>query len=377
MAVDRLMMFAKRWWAAHLRGELPTLIRLGRGVDATWPEVGSLDAYLRVLEDALRSGSEAHSLVNPGAVLGSGRWISKLIFELDADTLEENYSAARALARVLIVEHGTVPRTYFSGHRSFHIYTDFDPVPLAEPADERHAHVVGRIMGLVLSELRGAGVEAVIDESFRASKHLSRVPFTRHPKTGLLSIPVDLFSLPRDQGRAGAVVRRCASAPVSCLGWAIPEPSIRPSAELHALVSKVASGYRKPRRSGGGVSGPGTVQWIEELLERGVQDGRHRLLWRVVAPYLVNVRRLSRDEAAARAREWLDRCAGLRPLSDRSLRTSGVRYYLENAGRSGLRPASMSRLLEFYPDLREVLGPIVGRARMHAVKGIPVEEEDI
>jgi len=43
-------------------------------------------------------------------------------------------------------------------------------------------------------------------------------------------------------------------------------------------------------------------KWIEHLLVSPVDDGRHRLLWLVIAPYLVNVKNLSLE--ASNFRIW-------------------------------------------------------------------------
>jgi len=50
------------------------------------------------------------------------------------------------------------------------------------------------------------------------------------------------------------------------------------------------------------------------LLGIPVEDYRKYALWRIVAPYLINVRRLSPEDAMSIIREWLDKCDKLRPL---------------------------------------------------------------
>ena len=59
---------------------------------------------------------------------------------------------------------------------------------------------------------------------------------------------------------------------------------------------------------------PTRRMWIEILLGTAIEDYRKYALWRIVAPYLVNVRRLSREDAISVIREWLDKCDKLRPL---------------------------------------------------------------
>jgi hypothetical protein len=57
-----------------------------------------------------------------------------------------------------------------------------------------------------------------------------------------------------------------------------------------------------------------TIHWIERLLQTPLSDYRKLAIWRIFAPYLLNVRRLSSDEAHGIIREWLDKCSQLRRL---------------------------------------------------------------
>ena len=57
-----------------------------------------------------------------------------------------------------------------------------------------------------------------------------------------------------------------------------------------------------------------TIHWIERLLQTPLSDYRKLAIWRIFAPYLLNVRRLSPDEAHGIMREWLDKCNQVRLL---------------------------------------------------------------
>ena len=52
--------------------------------------------------------------------------------------------------------------------------------------------------------------------------------------------------------------------------------------------------------------------WIEILLGTAIEDYRKYALWRIVAPYLVNIRKLSHQDAVSVIREWLDKCDKLK-----------------------------------------------------------------
>ena len=56
------------------------------------------------------------------------------------------------------------------------------------------------------------------------------------------------------------------------------------------------------------------INWIERLLQTPLQDYRKYCIWRIFVPYLLNVRRLSEQEATDIIKDWLSRCNQLRRL---------------------------------------------------------------
>jgi hypothetical protein len=56
-------------------------------------------------------------------------------------------------------------------------------------------------------------------------------------------------------------------------------------------------------------------EWIEKLLlQTPLEDYRKLVLWKILCPYLINVRKLSYDESTLILREWLDKCNSVRRL---------------------------------------------------------------
>lgn len=55
-------------------------------------------------------------------------------------------------------------------------------------------------------------------------------------------------------------------------------------------------------------------EWIEKLLKISLEDYRKLILWRILCPYLVNVKKLSYEESFRILREWLDKCNSLKKL---------------------------------------------------------------
>ncbi len=54
------------------------------------------------------------------------------------------------------------------------------------------------------------------------------------------------------------------------------------------------------------------IEWIEKLSQVPLEDYRKTCLWRIHCPYLVNVKKLSAQEAALILQEWLKKCNDLR-----------------------------------------------------------------
>jgi hypothetical protein len=55
-----------------------------------------------------------------------------------------------------------------------------------------------------------------------------------------------------------------------------------------------------------------TIWWIEKLLQTPLSDYRKFAVWCILAPYLINIRKCSTDEAFKIIKDWLDRCSQLR-----------------------------------------------------------------
>ena len=59
-----------------------------------------------------------------------------------------------------------------------------------------------------------------------------------------------------------------------------------------------------------------TIKWIENgILQRPLSDHRKYIIWRILSPYLINVRKLPKEEAYSLMKEWLDNCDKIQKLS--------------------------------------------------------------
>ena len=84
------------------------------------------------------------------------------------------------------------------------------------------------------------------------------------------------------------------------------------------------------------------IKWIENgILENVLGDHRKYIIWRILSPYLLNVRKLQREEAYSVMKDWLDKCDKLERLN----------FYAKSKIREGLRGASKG----YYPISLEKL----------------------
>ena len=60
--------------------------------------------------------------------------------------------------------------------------------------------------------------------------------------------------------------------------------------------------------------GTDTIQWIEKLLQTPLADHRKYAIWRVLIPYLYNIKNLSDDDVVNILQNWLSKCNVMRTL---------------------------------------------------------------
>ena len=63
-----------------------------------------------------------------------------------------------------------------------------------------------------------------------------------------------------------------------------------------------------------------TIPWIEKLLQTPIDDFRKNAVNLILAPYLINVKKLSYDAALNIINGWLGKCGKLRQLDQELLR---------------------------------------------------------
>jgi hypothetical protein len=85
-----------------------------------------------------------------------------------------------------------------------------------------------------------------------------------------------------------------------------------------------------------------TIPWIEKLLQTLIDDYRKNAVNLILAPYLINVKKLSYDTALNIINMWLSKCGELRQLDQNFDYT--VRYALKYSAKNGHKPIKFDTL---------------------------------
>ena len=98
--------------------------------------------------------------------------------------------------------------------------------------------------------------------------------------------------------------------------------------------------------------GSSNIQWIEKLLQTPIQDHRKFAVWRILAPYLLNVRKLSYEEGYGIIEQWLDKCNHIKRLGFNA--SQKIKEGIRGAAK-GYFPISFERLRSENMELYEIL----------------------
>jgi len=80
------------------------------------------------------------------------------------------------------------------------------------------------------------------------------------------------------------------------------------------LIDEKISQSRYPKTARPQTTNSTTIRWIEKLLKTPLDDYRKFVMWRILAPYPIDVRKCSAEETSTLIRNWLDKCRSLRRL---------------------------------------------------------------
>ena len=86
------------------------------------------------------------------------------------------------------------------------------------------------------------------------------------------------------------------------------------------------------------------IPWIELLLQTPIADYRKNTLSLILAPYMINVKKLSYDDAFDVIKDWLNRCNSIKRLDSNF--NYRIKYALENSMKNGYLPMKFETLKE-------------------------------
>ena len=87
-----------------------------------------------------------------------------------------------------------------------------------------------------------------------------------------------------------------------------------------------------------------TIPWIELLLETPIEDYRKNAISLILAPYLINVKKLPYDDAFNIIKDWLNKCDSIKRLDSNF--NYRIKYALENTIKKGYLPMKLETLKE-------------------------------
>ena len=98
------------------------------------------------------------------------------------------------------------------------------------------------------------------------------------------------------------------------------------------------------KKNDNGTSSRTAIPWIELLLETPIEDYRKNAISLILAPYLINVKKLSYDDAFNMITDWLNKCDLIKRLDSNF--NYRIKYALENTIKKGYLPMKLETLKE-------------------------------
>jgi hypothetical protein len=93
--------------------------------------------------------------------------------------------------------------------------------------------------------------------------------------------------------------------------------------------------------------------WIEVLWNTGVSDCRKRIIWLILTPYAINIKRMSHGDAFTWIKQWTDRCNSISKFDSNYNVDEKIDYYLSVAKDTGYFPPSLEKLSTYQWELAE------------------------
>ncbi|MEM3891816.1 MAG: DNA primase noncatalytic subunit PriX [Nitrososphaerales archaeon] len=277
--------------------------------------------------------------------------------DFDADSLDQAKKCLLSTVGVLQVFGVSTYRVKYSGRRGFHLIIDGEAFNLftQEGFVRSYPQLPNYICEFIEASLKPSQKLGVkFDYSLYQPRRLLRLAYSLHEESGLVSQPLTVDQIssfkPEDASPDKVKVN---------FDWINLKPQTGEAWSLLEAVLKWLKDKRVEEDPALRITGPKAFKitrryrWVEKLLQKPVDDGRHRILWLIIAPYLVNVKGLNAEEAENTALEYLHRCSLVKEVSGDLRRL--VKYYVKYAEAKRLKPISLRKLEENHKELHQIL----------------------
>ena len=304
------------------------------------------------------SNSELVKLAYRGYIHYTVEWYSPVdgsevyrdfIVELDYDDLKSNLKAAREITKYLYTL-GIYPIAVFSGNKSIHLRVDlslqhYDLIVFWDKIREALGNVIDVLAKRYLIDV------AV----FKSTRHLVRAIGSKHEETKLYCIPINLTWNEKEIIKKAYLPPKYIPRSRIDIGTLIDKAGlIKISRDIEKrLVRKKARKIKAYKRSH---KIHGKYQWVEEVLRiEGLEDGRKRTLFRIIIPYLANVKKLDDEEILKIVKGWVSK-----QKSEGKIYDSWMRSAIKSARNADFKPIPLPVIKRIDPEHYQLLAKHLG-----------------
>lgn len=181
-----------------------------------------------------------------------------IFFDIDSSDLSVAADKAEFVLQTMDKFDDTTPRLYFSGHKGFHIYYDYNPV-----FNRSYSSLVRWLV-------RQMSLSQIVDSQVLTDNVLRRIVYTKHTSTGLWCVPIErkMLKQPKDILKKAL---ECNYEPIIIMS------SKKLSAFLSLIKEDVQSNYENNEELN--ESMPPCVIDAYEKTVKGLAQHCHRLLF--------------------------------------------------------------------------------------------------
>lgn len=262
-------------------------------------------------------------------------YIENLLMDFDSESdIDLARKAAMKVSTTIKRFFDVVPLVYFSGHKGFHVVLPFRQVPLPGGANE---------LGPFLSFMAKTIIKgAKLSKDPTVDWQVVNSPLRFMRLIGSYHSGDPMHKVEMTQPWDGNLAESRLLYGSFRIAQVIEQNRLR----------KVAKSAKPPDKTG--------YEWINELMKHPISDGRHRTLWLIIAPYLINVARFSFEYAYRTAQSYYMKCNTLHPLTPSEFEfTRAITYFLERAVHNGYRPLQLETIKAKDPQLYEIIQEVV------------------